>query len=112
MYKIVNLTTLAALTLGAISLQSNLASAARNITSTGYQHLQQPVDSSQIGHLPHDPVPGVGSGRDPSAGDSNGGGGHNHHLGISFDTLENLDLNHLCRLVLFKHKHVRICYVP
>lgn len=82
MSKIVTLTTLAALTLSAVAMQTSFASAGPYKTiSGGY------MDSGS------------------------GGGGHNHHpyFNISFDSVRNIDPAYFCRWVTFKHKLIRVC---
>lgn len=104
MSKFATLTALASLTLGAVFLQANMASAGQR-TSVGNidpNHFPAPV--------PHLPIPGRrgGMGHNPFGG----GFSHGPDYDISLHTYGNIDLSHFCRDVEHKHKLVRVCYVP
>ena len=119
MSKFVTFTTLAAFTLGAVALQTNLASAG-NRTSVG--NIMQPapgrnsVSNIDVNHFPQSPkplpVPGQGGGASGGMGNGSSGGGHNHHpdFNISLDTYGNVDPAHFCHNVE-KHKIIRVCYI-
>jgi hypothetical protein len=120
MSEFVTFTILAALTLGAIAMQTNLASAG-NRTTVG--NIMQPapgqssVSNIDVNHFPQSPkslpVPGQGGGAGGGMGNGSSGGGHNHHpdFSISIDTYGTFDPAHFCRYVQHKHKIVRVCYI-
>jgi hypothetical protein len=125
MYKFTTLATLAALTLGAVTMQSTLASAG-NRTSvgkilrlpSGAAMGQDSVSNMNPSHFPQGPtplpIPGQGGGAGGGMGGGSGsGGGHNHHpdFNFSFDTYTNFDPAHFCRLEMHKHRLIRVCYV-
>lgn len=121
-------TTLAAITLSAIALQAGSASAAHRLLlgpmkqvpivgqqagngqSSVSKGTSYPVGGilggdSNIGHLPHDPIPPA-----PGQGGSTGGGHpHGPGLGVSLSVYGPFDPNHFCRIIIHKHKPVRVC---
>ena len=120
MSKFVTFTTLAALTLSAVAMQSNLASAGNRTTVGKIMQLpsgQDSVSNIDVNHIPQSPqplpIPGQGGGAGGGMGNGSSGGGHNHHpdFGISLDTYGTFDPAHFCRDVIHKHKIVRICYI-
>jgi len=120
MFKFATVTTLAALTLSAVVMQTNLASAGKRTTVGKIMQLssgQNSVSNIDVNHFPQSPkllpVPGQGGGAGGGMDNGSTGGGHNHHpeFGISLDTYGTFDPAHFCRNELHKHKIVRVCYV-
>ena len=120
MSKFTTFTTLAALTLGAVATQSNLASAGNRTTVGNIMQLpsvQNSVSNIDVNHIPQspEPLPIPSQGGSAGGGMDNGssGGGHNHHpdFSISLDTYGSFDPAHFCRDVMHKHKIVRVCYI-
>jgi hypothetical protein len=116
MSKFVVFTILAALSLSAIAMQTNLASAGNRTTVGKIMQLpsgQDSVSNIDVNHFPQSPEPLPIPGQGGGMGNGSSGGGHNHHpdFSISLDTYGTFDPAHFCRNVMHKHKTVRVCYI-